>query len=51
MTKQVRDICKDEELLKSITDTKVDYYLWAFRREKAKEMEAFPYHRTRSIYY
>ena len=34
-----------------VTDTKVDYFLWRFRREKAKEMERFPYHRTRSIYY
>ncbi|TRY69104.1 hypothetical protein TCAL_01430 [Tigriopus californicus] len=29
----------------------VDYFLWGFRREKAKEMEKFPYHKTRSIYY
>eukprot|EP00095_Tigriopus_kingsejongensis_P011032 maker-scaffold109_size355148-snap-gene-1.19 protein:Tk11032 transcript:maker-scaffold109_size355148-snap-gene-1.19-mRNA-1 annotation:"hypothetical protein LOTGIDRAFT_195975" len=29
----------------------VDYFLWGFRREKASEMEQYPYHKTRSIYY
>eukprot|EP00096_Caligus_rogercresseyi_P015606 TRINITY_DN8074_c0_g1_i1.p1 TRINITY_DN8074_c0_g1~~TRINITY_DN8074_c0_g1_i1.p1 ORF type:complete len:340 (+),score=77.06 TRINITY_DN8074_c0_g1_i1:74-1093(+) len=29
----------------------IDYFLWGFRRERAKEMEAFPFHRTRCIYY
>ena len=28
-----------------------DYFLWGFRREKAEEMERFPYHKVRSIYY
>lgn len=29
----------------------VDYFLWGFRREKADEMNKFPYHKTRSVYY
>jgi hypothetical protein len=29
----------------------VDYFLWGFRREIAEEMEQFPYHKTRSIFY
>ena len=29
----------------------VDYFLWEFRREKCVEMEKFPYHKTRSIFY
>ncbi len=35
----------------AMSDVLVDYFLWGFRRRKAKEMEKFPYHKTRSIYY
>ena len=29
----------------------VDYFLWGFRRERAEEMEKFPFHKTRSVFY
>ena len=29
----------------------LDYFLWGYRRELAKEMEKFPYRKVRSIYY
>ena len=29
----------------------MDNFLWGFRREKAEEMKAYPYHRVRSIFY
>ncbi|ESO09264.1 hypothetical protein HELRODRAFT_73484 [Helobdella robusta] len=45
-----------ESLPSSTTNLKVnsiiiDHYLWDMRREKAKELESVPYHRTESIYY
>ena len=36
---------------KKVNDIQIDNFLWGFRREKAKEMEKFPYHKVRSIYY
>ena len=42
---------KDSEDEHGFTETSVDYFLWGFRREKAQEMENFPYHKTRSIFY
>ncbi len=38
------DVCQ-------FTDVLVDYFLWGFRREKADEMDKFPFHKTRSVYY
>ncbi len=29
----------------------IDHFLWDYRREYAKEMEKYPYHKTRCIYY
>jgi hypothetical protein len=29
----------------------VDVFLWEYRREHSKLMEAYPYHRVRSMYY
>ena len=34
-----------------VNATQIDNFLWSFRREKSKEMEQFPFHKVRSIYY
>ena len=36
---------------KKVNAIQIDNFLWGFRREKAEEMKAFPYHRVRSIFY
>ena len=36
---------------KKVNAIQIDNFLWGFRREKAEEMKAYPYHRVRSIYY
>ena len=36
---------------KTINDIQIDNFLWGFRREKSTEMEQYPYHRVRSIFY
>ena len=36
---------------KKINDIQIDNFLWGFRREKSTEMEQYPYHRVRSIFY
>ena len=50
-----RIVSKINEILsesgQKVNDIQIDNFLWSFRREKAKEMEKFPYHRVRSIYY
>ena len=50
-----RIVSKINEILsesgQKVNDIQIDNFLWSFRREKAKEMENFPYHRVRSIYY
>ena len=50
-----RVVSKINEILsesgQKVNDIQIDNFLWSFRREKAKEMEKFPYHRVRSIYY
>ena len=40
-----------KNMSKHLNDVAVDYFLWGFRREKAEEMEKYPYHKVRSIYY
>lgn len=47
ITRELRKLRPESE----VNDVLVDYFLWGFRREKAKEMERFPYHKTRSIFY
>ena len=49
-TKIILDQQKSD-MSKHLNDVTVDYFLWGFRREKAEEMEKFPYHKVRSIYY
>ena len=34
-----------------MNDIQIDNFLRSFLRERAKEMENFPYHRVHSIYY
>ena len=36
---------------KKVNAIQMDNFLWGFRREKAEEMKAYPYHRVRSIFY
>jgi hypothetical protein len=36
---------------RKVNAIQMDNFLWGFRREKAEEMKAFPYHRVRSIFY
>ena len=47
--KIVQKLKEQEEV--SMNAIQVDNFLWGFRREKVDEMEAFPFHRVRSIYY
>ena len=42
---------KHAHLAKHLNCVIADYFLWGFRREKAEEMEKYPYHKVRSIYY
>ena len=53
IVKQTKMIMNQEksELTNYVTDMAIDYFLWTFRREKRKEMEKFPYHKVRSVYY
>lgn len=37
--------------LSSINSILIDHFLWDYRREHAKSMEKYPYHKTRCIYY
>ena len=36
---------------RKVNAIQMDNFLWGFRREKAEEMKAYPYHRVRSIFY
>ena len=46
--RRLREAGKDE---KSINSIMIDHYLWDFRREHATELEKYPYHKTRCIFY
>jgi hypothetical protein len=53
-----RVVAKVEELMAEetlafpfVNSALVDYFLWGFRRQISGEMEKYPYHKTRSIYY
>jgi len=46
-----RIVKRVNELSVPINSIQVDNFLWGFRREKVEEMNAFPFHRVRSIYY
>jgi len=37
--------------IQQLPDVFVDFYLWGLRRKKKEEMEEFPFHKTRCIYY
>ena len=44
-------MAKETLVFPFVNSALVDYFLWGFRRQIAEEMEKFPYHKTRSIYY
>ena len=46
-----RIVKRIHELSVPMNSIQVDNFLWGLRREKVEEMEAFPFHRVRSIYY
>lgn len=46
-----RIVKRVKELGVPMNSIQIDNFLWGFRREKVDEMEAFPFHRVRSIYY
>lgn len=48
---RIVEAAKKKHPNKGINCILADYFLWGFRREKASEMEKFPYHKTRSIFY
>jgi hypothetical protein len=45
------ELLKAQKNSTTVNSALVDIYLWEYRREHRIEMEAYPYHRVRSIYY
>ncbi len=51
ITQRVREMLKTENISNTVNSILVDVFLWEYRREHSKLMEAYPYHRVRSMYY
>jgi hypothetical protein len=51
ITQRVKELLKSEKSSSTVNSILVDVFLWEYRREHSKLMEAYPYHRVRSMYY
>jgi hypothetical protein len=57
ITQRVTELLKTEKISSPVKSSSmvnsilVDVFLWEYRREHSKLMEAYPYHRVRSMYY
>ncbi len=51
ITQRVAELLKTEKITSTVNSILVDVFLWEYRREHSKLMEAYPYHRVRSMYY
>jgi len=49
---KVRELLTEKDLpLDSVNSIIIDHFLWDYRRENEVELDKFPYHKTRCIYY
>ncbi|CAD5123950.1 DgyrCDS12255 [Dimorphilus gyrociliatus] len=51
IVKETKALLKNNEGDYVVNSSVVDFYLWEYRREKAKECDIIPFHRCRCIYY
>jgi hypothetical protein len=47
----VAELLKARNMSSTVNSVMVDVFLWEYRRKHSTTMEAYPYHRVRSIYY
>ncbi len=51
ITRRAVELLRDQQKSASVNSVLVDMYLWYYRRQHRDIMDAYPYHRVRSIYY
>ncbi|CAG4950576.1 unnamed protein product [Parnassius apollo] len=52
LKKSIEEKIKEKDLNLNVPNSSlIDYYLWCYRREHARELERIPYHKTLGIYY